>query len=73
MDKAVIRFRQTADQENRPERRRYSRALQHEAVAYWRQHRGEQGVRTIAAALGLSLTTLQRWTRGAGRRPRSNR
>ena len=72
MDEAVIRFRQTADQENRhrAERRRYSQALQYEAVAYWRQQRGEHGVGTIAAALGVSLTTLQRWTRSAGRRPR---
>jgi hypothetical protein len=72
MDEAVIRFRQTADEENRhrPERRRYSQALQHDAVAYWRQQRGDQSVRTIAVALGVSVTTLQRWTRGAGRRPR---
>ena len=58
---------------HRAERRRNSRALQHEAVAYWRQHRGEKGVGTIAAALGVSLTTLQRWTRRAGRRPRFDR
>jgi hypothetical protein len=36
MDEAAIRFRETADQENRhrAERRRYSQALQDEAVAY---------------------------------------
>ena len=72
MDEAVIRFRQAADEENRhrAERRRYSQTLQDEAVAYWRQQRGEHGVGTIAAALGISQTTLQRWTRRAGRRPR---
>jgi transposase-like protein len=74
MDEAVIRFRQAADQENshRPERRRYSKALQQEAVAYWRQQRGEQGVGMIAEGLGVSVTTLHRWTRGAGRRSRFN-
>jgi transposase-like protein len=72
MDEAVIGFRQAADEENRhrPERRRYSPALQLEAVAYWRQQRGDHSVRTIAVTLGVSVTTLQRWTRGAGRRPR---
>ena len=72
MEDALIQFRQTADRENRHRRwrRRYSSALQHEAVAYWQRRRGEDGVRTIAAALGVSVTTLQRWTRASVRRSR---
>jgi transposase-like protein len=72
MDQAVIRFQRTADRENRRRqlRRRYSRELQQEAVEYWRERRGVDGVRTIAAALGVSVTTLQRWTRGVSPRPR---
>jgi hypothetical protein len=70
MDQALIRFRQAADRENRrrPRRRRYSPELQQEAVAYWRQQRGVDGVRTIAAALGVSVTILQRWTGGVSTR-----
>jgi len=72
MDDTLNRFRQAADRENRrrPLRRRYSSALQQQGVAYWQQRRGEEGVRTIAASLGVSVTTLQRWTRGAASRPR---
>jgi transposase-like protein len=72
MDDALVSFRQEADRENRrrPLRRRYSPALQQQAVEYWHHRRREDGVRTIAAALGLSVTTLQRWTRAAARRPR---
>lgn len=33
------------------------------------RRRGQDGVRTIAAALGVSTATLQRWTRRAERRP----
>jgi hypothetical protein len=66
MDDALNRFRDAADRENatRPLRRRYSVPLQREAVAYWQQRRGHEGMRTVAAALGVSMTTLQRWTRG---------
>jgi hypothetical protein len=72
MDEALIRFRQAADRENgrRLLRRRYSSTLQQQAVEYWQQHRGEEGVRTIAASLGVSVTTLQRWTRALASRPR---
>ena len=72
MDDAVIRFRQVADSENqrRPLRRRYSPALRQQAVEYWQQRRHDEGVRTIAASLGVSVTTLQRWTRATARRPR---
>ena len=70
MDRALIRFRQAGDRENRrrPLRRRYSSELQRQAIAYWQQRRGEEGVRTIAASLGVSITTLQRWTRESVRR-----
>jgi len=72
MDHALLRFRQAADRENRHRRlrRRYSSELQQQAVEYWQQRRVEKSVRTIAASLGVSVTTLQRWTRGAVRRPR---
>jgi hypothetical protein len=57
MDEALIRFREAADRENgrRLLRRRYSSTLQQQAVEYWQQHRGEEGVRTIAASLGGRL------------------
>jgi len=75
MDDALNRFRQGADRENqrRPLRRRYSAELRQQAVEYWRHRRGEEGVGTIAASLGMSVTTLQRWTRASarGRRFRS--
>jgi hypothetical protein len=72
MDDALIRFRHAADREKRHRRlrRRYSSALQHDAVAYWQRRRRKDGVRTIAAALGVSVTTLQRWTRASARRSR---
>lgn len=75
MDEALTAFREAANQENqrRPQRRRYSSALQQQAVAYWQQRRAHEGVRTIAAALGISLSTLQRWTRGAPGRARFRR
>jgi transposase-like protein len=71
MDHALTRFRQAADRENRrrPLRRRYSVELQQQAVEYWHERRDEEGVRTIAATLGVSVTTLRRWTRGSARRP----
>jgi transposase-like protein len=70
MDDVLIRFRQAADRENRrrPLRRRYSAELQQRAVEYWQQRRGEESVRAIAASLGMSLTTLLRWTRASARR-----
>ena len=72
MDHALIRFRQAADRENhrRPLRRRYSPQLQRQAIECWHQRRGDEGARDIAASLGVSVTTLQRWTRPAARRPR---
>ena len=72
MDQALIRFRQTAERENRrrPVRRRYSPELQQQAIEYWQRRCDENGLRTIAASLGVAPTTLQRWTRGAATRPR---
>lgn len=66
MDQALSVFREAADRENlhRRVRRRYSSTLRQQAVEYWQQRRGHEGMRVIAAALGVSVTTLQRWTRG---------
>ena len=47
------RFRQAANRENRHRRLRYSLALQQQAIEYWQQRRGEEGVRTTAASLGV--------------------
>jgi transposase-like protein len=75
MDQALTAFREAADRENlhRRERRRYSTTLRQQAVEYWQQRRRHEGVRAIAAALGVSLTTLQRWTRGIAARPQFRR
>ena len=72
MDDALIRFQEAADRENakRPLRRRYSSTLRRDAVAYWQQRRGQESIRSVAAALGVSMTSLQRWTRGGPRRRR---
>ena len=71
MDETVAEFLQAANAENqhRRSRRRYSAGLRQRALAYWQRRKGEDGMRTIAAALGVSATTLQRWTR-ASRPPR---
>ena len=68
MDQDVIRFRHAADRENarrQGQRRRYSATLQQQAVAYWQRRRDRDGLRTIAAALGVAPWTLHRWTRTA--------
>jgi hypothetical protein len=72
MDQALTAFREAADRENlhRRERRRYSTTLREQAVEYWQQRRRHEGVRAIAVALGVSVTTLQRWTRASGTRLR---
>lgn len=67
MDQALERFRKVAARENRARhtvRRRYSTTLQHQAVEYWltRQRQGE-GLRDVAAALGVAPWSLHRWTR----------
>jgi len=75
MDQALTAFREAADRENRHRRvrRRYSPTLQEQARAYWQQRRRHEGVLAIAAALGVSVTTLQRWTRGIAPRSRFRR
>jgi transposase-like protein len=72
MDEELSRFRATAARENRGRRairRRYSPALQRQAVAYCvrRRHEGA-GVRAIAAALGIAPWSLHRWMRQLQRR-----
>jgi transposase-like protein len=75
MDQALTAFRDAADRENlhRHVRRRYSATLRQQAVEYWQHRRRHESVRAIAAALGVSGTTLQRWTRGSGARSRFRR
>jgi hypothetical protein len=67
MDQALVRFRKAAAQENRARgsvRRRYSRTLQQQAVEYClaRSQQGD-GVREVAAALGVAPWSLHRWMR----------
>ena len=75
MDQALTAFREAADRENRHRRvrRRYSSTLRQQAVEYWQHQRRHEGVRAIAAALGVSVTTLQRWSRGVAARSRFRR
>jgi transposase-like protein len=67
MDQALVHFRKAAARENRERRsvrRRYSTALQQQAVDYClarRQH--GDGVRDVAAALGVAPWSLHRWMR----------
>ena len=75
MDEALRRFRQAADRENRGRgrgtvRRRYSKDLQAEAVRYWKaRQRAGEGLRDVAAALGVAAWSLRRWWQ----RPVTNR
>lgn len=75
MDQGLTVFREAAERENlhRRVRRRYSPTLRQQAVKYWQQRRRHEGGRAIAAALGVSVTTLQRWTRGIAVRSRFRR
>jgi transposase-like protein len=65
MDNAARRFREAADRENRGRRRvrrRYSKALQAEAVRYCRtQARHGTGLREVAVTLGVAPWSLYRW------------
>ena len=67
MDDAVRRFREAANRENRGRRairRRYSQALQREAVRYCKGQAAEGvGVRDVAAMLGVAPWSLHRWRR----------
>jgi len=74
MDQALAEFRHEAARENRGRRglqRRYSPALQQQAVEYWRRRRrAGDGMRAIAEALGIAEWSLQRWIRATKRRAR---
>jgi hypothetical protein len=69
IDDALLRVRQAADRENRrlPERRRYSAETPATGCRVLAAAAGGAGVQTIAASLGVSVSTLQRWTRGSAR------
>jgi hypothetical protein len=74
MDQELVRFREAAGKENhgrRDVRRRYSTALQRQAVRYWltRQRQGD-GLRDVAAALGVAPWSLYRWTKQSKPRER---
>lgn len=73
MDDTLIRFRRAAEHENRGRRairRRYSLTVQQHAVDYChaRRQRGD-GLRGIAAALGIAPWSLHRWMRRLNPRP----
>jgi hypothetical protein len=67
MDQALVRFRKAAARENRGRRdvrRRYSIALQQQAVQYWLTRRAKgESLRDITVALGVAPWSLYRWTR----------
>ena len=79
MDEALRRFREAADRENRGRgrgtvRRRYSKNLQAEAVRYWKvRQRGGEGLRDVAAALGVAPWSLRRWHQSVTNRARFHR
>jgi hypothetical protein len=73
MDDAVQRFRRQAGRElgdREGAERRYSVGLRQQAVAYWhaREAAGD-GVRAVAAALGVAPVSLRRWAQDARFRP----
>jgi transposase-like protein len=65
MDETARRFRRQVNRElggRQGAERRYSPALRHAAVAYWRQRAGAgDGVRAVATALGVAPVSLRRW------------
>jgi transposase-like protein len=66
MDEKLRAFRKRAREENRgsEKRRRYSRELREEAVAYVaRRKRAGASVERIASELGVSSVSLSRWSR----------
>ena len=73
MDEAVRRFRQQAHRElgdRQGAERRYSTGLRQLAVAYWRARAtAGDGVRPVAAALGIAPVSLCRWAQEARLRP----
>ena len=74
MDQAVVQFQKAAARENRDRgsvRRRYSSTLQQQAVEYCRERQRQgDGRRDVAAALGVALWSLYRWTRASEERAR---
>ena len=74
MDHALVEFRRAAARENRGRhglRRRYSPALQAQAVEYWRRRqRSGDGMRVVAAALGVAHWSLHRWIEASTRHSR---
>ena len=74
MDHALIEFRRAAARENRGRhelQRRYSPALQAQAVEYCRmRRRNGDGLRVVAAALGVAHWSLHRWITAATRHAR---
>ena len=74
MDQALAAFREAAAHENRGRlglQRRYSSALQQQAIEYWRhRRRAGDGTRAIAAALGVADWSLRRWIRATTTSPR---
>jgi hypothetical protein len=72
MDQALVKFRKAAARENRGRhglRRRYSTAVQDQAVEYWQfRHRAGDGVRVVASALGVAHWSLHRWIHARRRR-----
>jgi transposase-like protein len=74
MDHAVVKFRRAAARENRGRRglqRRYSPAVQQQAVDYCRmRQRAGEGYRTVAAALGVADWSLRRWMKASKRQGR---
>jgi hypothetical protein len=77
MDQALVEFRRAAARENRGRRglqRRYSPALQAQAVEYWRmRQRDGDGPRIVATALGVAHWSLHRWVHASKRQPRFHR
>jgi hypothetical protein len=77
MDQALVEFRKAARRENRGRRglqRRYSPALQAQAVAYWRDRQGQgDRLRVVAAALGVAHWSLHRWSNASKQHARFHR
>lgn len=73
MDDAVHRFRRQAGRElgdREGAERRYSAELRQQAVAYWRvREAAGDGVRAVAATLGIAPMSLRRWADDARFRP----
>ena len=73
MDATAQRFRRRARREfgdRQGAERRYSDDLRQEAVAYWRAREAAgDGVRVVAAALGVAPESLRRWAQAPPFRP----